>query len=263
MLGVENQAIAPERRRSFWDKMAANYPSPFAPGSLADTERVIRLVRGRGVKLDNAKILDIGCGTGIYTLPLAQRASWVVGLDASGEMLDRLLAEKKEHGLKNVSLLHASWENLGLGTFNLEGAFDIVWTSMTPAVRGMEGLDKMHRCSKGWCVYIGWAGVRENEFLEKVFGAHDLSFTAPPGAPAIRALLKKRGIEVEMDTLDTAWPWEGSVAEAREYAAGFIAQQGVAPQGDIIADIVGRFSMRGRVRHTTKVRMGVLVWREA
>ncbi len=54
-------AAIPRHQRAFWEKMATKYPLPFDEKSLADTIRLIELVEARGVQIDGASILDIGC----------------------------------------------------------------------------------------------------------------------------------------------------------------------------------------------------------
>ncbi|MCI5209393.1 MAG: hypothetical protein D3910_11510, partial [Candidatus Electrothrix sp. ATG2] len=65
-----NQA---EKQKKFWEKMAEKYPLPFDEKNLAKTQKVIGKAEQRGVQIDGATILDVGCGTGVFSLPLAQR----------------------------------------------------------------------------------------------------------------------------------------------------------------------------------------------
>jgi SAM-dependent methyltransferase len=249
------------RQRDFWEKMAAGYPSPFAAKTLADTERVIALAEARGVEIDGAAILDIACGPGTYALPLARRAARVLGLDVSANMIRRFEALRDGHGLENASAVRCSWQDADLRALGLEKGFDIVWASMTPAVRGLADVRRMHRCARRWCVYVGWGGVRRNPLLERAFAAHALPFGPPPGAAALRAVLAREGIAVEIDPVRTAWDWEGGEEEAVEYVAGFIEFQGrKSPDMDKVRAVVGDFSEKGRVRHRTEVEMGVMVW---
>ncbi|MCI5141819.1 MAG: methyltransferase domain-containing protein, partial [Candidatus Electrothrix sp. ATG1] len=69
--------------------MAEKYPLPFDEKNLAKTQKVIGKAEQRGVQIDGATILDVGCGTGVFSLPLAQRAARSPGLDLSAEMARR------------------------------------------------------------------------------------------------------------------------------------------------------------------------------
>lgn len=70
--------------------------------------------------------LDFGCGTGLLTLELAQRAQAVTGLDTSSAMLDELAAKISRAGLGNVGTLLA---DLGRGD-PLPATYDLVASAM-------------------------------------------------------------------------------------------------------------------------------------
>jgi SAM-dependent methyltransferase len=78
--------------RALWDETAALYDRTRAfPG---DGERVVpRAVAERLRALGATRVLDLGCGTGRFTLPLAAAGVRVVGADRSPEML-AVLASK-------------------------------------------------------------------------------------------------------------------------------------------------------------------------
>ena len=88
-----------ERAKRFWEYKAKRYPLPYEEETLKTTREVIELVKSRGVELKCKRVIDIGCGTGIYTLPIAEEASFVLGLDITLEMLNRLI---------KLSLIHIS-----------------------------------------------------------------------------------------------------------------------------------------------------------
>lgn len=51
-------------------------------------------------------VLDLGCGTGLLTLPIARRCGHVVGVDASSAMLERLGSRAAREGVENLELIH-------------------------------------------------------------------------------------------------------------------------------------------------------------
>jgi SAM-dependent methyltransferase len=68
---------------------------PYAPG-LADALRRILALDGQG------RLLDVGCGPGIVTLPLAQLFTEVVGLDPDPGMLAEGARRAAEAGVENI-----------------------------------------------------------------------------------------------------------------------------------------------------------------
>ena len=68
-------------------------------------------------------VLDVGCGPGRLTLPLAERvgdSGQVVAVDIQAGMLDRVREKAKAAGIENLELVHAGIGEgrLGLGRFD-------------------------------------------------------------------------------------------------------------------------------------------------
>ena len=72
-------------------------------------------------------VLELGCGTGHWTVRLARRAAHVTAVDGAAAMLDVARAKVAGAGLTNVELVHAdivrSWTPSGTGTFDAAAAF--------------------------------------------------------------------------------------------------------------------------------------------
>ena len=141
-----------------------------------------------------------------------------------------------------------------------EKAFDIVWASMTPAIRTAEDFNRMEQCTRKFCVYIGWGRKRENALMEEVFNLHNLQFGPPPGAGAAYDILTGLGRHPSLDYFETSWMWAGSVENAVEDMVCFIEMQGGSPSRTLIRQTLDRHEQDGLIRHSTHVEEGVLVW---
>lgn len=76
------------------------------------------------------KMLDVGCGTGLVTLPFAKKVLHITALDTSAGMLEVL--EKKAHAeqLTNISTMCGELESLAENPQTTTG-FDCIISSMT------------------------------------------------------------------------------------------------------------------------------------
>jgi len=187
----------------FWNSRAAAYPLPFEPGTLSRTERILRLLASMGATLGGRRILDIGCGTGIYSLPLASRGGSVLGVDSSPAMLRVFRRERRKRGIKNATCLLSSWSDLPAE--RVAGQFDVSLASMTMAIKDAADLAKMEKAALERCVYIGWAGVRRNELMEAVYRGHGLKYKAPPGAEAVLPALRAMGRRPSVRIISDSW----------------------------------------------------------
>lgn len=83
----------------YFDRLAPQYDFAVASNAL---DRYLRSVSGRVLSRAfgrSNRVLEIGCGTGLETLPLARRGVRIVATDISGEMLGRLAEKVASEGL--------------------------------------------------------------------------------------------------------------------------------------------------------------------
>jgi SAM-dependent methyltransferase len=253
--------VQQDKFKAFWERMARHYPLPFDKDTFAETCHVISLVKSKGVEIAGATILDIGCGTGIYTLPLARDAYQVTGLDDSEAMMARFAYALALEGMENVIPITASWTAIDISDVGFNKAFDIAWISMSPAVQTLSDFERMEQCATKWCVYIGWGRKRKNSFMEEIFNTHGLHYGAPPGAEAAYDLLSRSGRKPSLDYFEASWTWTGTVEDAIEDAACFIEMQGGRPQRDLIENVAASHEYDGMISHTTHVEEGLIVWK--
>ncbi len=73
------------------------------------------------------RVLDLFCGLGNFTLPLARRAGEVVGVEGDARMLERARANAERQGIRNTRYICANLEDAELATMPwLQETFDRV-----------------------------------------------------------------------------------------------------------------------------------------
>ncbi|OGR78588.1 MAG: hypothetical protein A2X32_04890 [Elusimicrobia bacterium GWC2_64_44] len=242
----------------YWNSRAANYPRPFGRSNTGKTRRMLRLLAGLGVGFEGRRVLDIGCGTGVYALPLAATAAGVLGVDSSAAMLAVYRAERRAKGIKNAHCLRAEWS--GLPAARVKGRFDIAFASMTAAVKTRADILKMEAAAP-LCVYIGWAGLRRNALLEHVYAAHGVKYGAPEGEERTLRLLKALGRRPRVVRVRDSWTKTASVAETLRELAVSMKVNGEKLDEELARELLRPLTRRGKVRQLTLARKAVIVWR--
>lgn len=243
----------------FWDSRARSYPLPFDPATAAKTRRILRLLGGLGAAFKGREVLDIGCGTGVYALQLAGAAKRTFGLDSSAAMLKVFRRELRVRGIKNSACALADWRDLPAS--ETAGKFDIALASMTAAVRTEADLRKMELAARERCVYIGWAGVRRNALLEKVYAGHGLEYRAPEGAGRVLAALKALGRRPRVLYITDGWTKSAAVTETLREIGVSMRVNGVRLKREWTAALLKRLARGGIVRQRTTMRKALIVWR--
>lgn len=108
----------------------------------------------RGILNADADIADIGCGPGRFAGAFAKKAHRVVGLDISEKMVEHGMEYLAEEHITNAILKTCDFQAMDIDQEGYREAFDLVFSSMTPAIHGMSGLQKSMDMSRGWCCNI-------------------------------------------------------------------------------------------------------------
>ena len=203
-------------------------------------------------------LLDIGCGTGIYGLFLADKASRALGVDSSNAMLARFRAQARSRKIKNAACLRKDWHSAR----RLPGApFDIALASMSMAVRSPADILRMEGTAVERCVYIGWAGKRKNSFMERIFSAHGLDYEAPDGGEKILKILKELNRKARIKFITDSWVRSGTYKETLADAIDHLKVNNVPVRRQWLRKFIKARVRNGRVAHKTLARKVLIVWR--
>lgn len=126
--------------KALWDKRAASFDKRInrvKEGQPRDKDDYISKMLDRIEVQPDWTVLDIGCGPGTLTIPLAQKAKNVTALDISTEMLKHLKTNAEKQGLHNIEYMNTPWnEAFSTGTV---GKHDIVIASRSLMSGDMAG----------------------------------------------------------------------------------------------------------------------------
>lgn len=116
--------------KELWDKRADKFDKRInrVPDSGAmDKADYISQMLDRIEVMPGWTVLDIGCGPGAITIPLAKKVRSVTALDISSEMLKKFKSNADSSGLSNIAYLNTSWQDAFTG--KLVGGHDVVVAS--------------------------------------------------------------------------------------------------------------------------------------
>ncbi|WP_295150394.1 class I SAM-dependent methyltransferase [uncultured Campylobacter sp.] len=102
------EKIGEKTHENSWDKKSESY-AKFS-GELGDFgKRVFEILRGWGVSFAGKSVLDVGAGTGVYSLYLASLGAKVTAIDSSEGMLRELRRSAEEFGISLQNVLNLSF----------------------------------------------------------------------------------------------------------------------------------------------------------
>lgn len=169
---ARNASMPALHTKQRWDQRADDWVNNFGrpKGHQRRLEAIASFLRRRGLLEEDMDVMDIGCGPGLYVAEFAKTARSACGTDISSRMLEHAAAHAAQQGLTNVDFTVCDFAQADVRVLGWEGAFDLVFSSITPALRGLEALDKVHAMSRKWCFHNGWAR-RHNALQERIAAA--------------------------------------------------------------------------------------------
>ena len=130
-------------------------------------------LRAQGLLGPEQDVADVGCGPGRYAAEFARTARSVMGTDISPKMTEYGEAFCREQGLRNVSFRAVDFHNADVEALGWAGRFDLAYSSITPAVSGLKGLDNFIAISRAWCFnasYVYSVSPLHADLMQDLFG---------------------------------------------------------------------------------------------
>jgi SAM-dependent methyltransferase len=248
-------ALTKDQQKSFWDNKAQTFPryedkeDNYEAGMLGKIKRM-------GVTFKDADVLDVGCGSGMYTIRIAKEAKSVTGTDISGEMLRILQKDAESNGVCNITTIHTDWNG-----FTPEKKYDVVFCSMTPAVQSDEARRKVTDCSRGYVAYMGFAGKMDSEVLNGLYEKFGIIRRDFSDAANMKAWLDKNRYGYSAEVVDGEWVVARTLDGIVKNTYDMLSTYNVPLDEEYIREYVEQFrNSSGEYIDRTKYRIEVIVW---
>ena len=126
---------------NIWDRRARSWAHERKNNRKTDErlEKDFLFLENHGLLKKDFSVADIGCGPGRFAAAFASRVRFVTALDISGEMIAQGKEYAKSLGLTNLQFHLCDFDTLDLKKEGFKRAFDLVFVSLTPAVRKGHG----------------------------------------------------------------------------------------------------------------------------
>ena len=185
-----------------WDKRAEE----FNRSTKEDDNRTEELVDR--FRLDpNYSVLDLGAGTGRFSVPIAKRVQHVTAIDPSDGMLNYLKENMTEEGLSNYRCIQKRWEDVEIGV-DIE-PHDVVIASHSLGMFDLQvALSKMDDAAKKYVFILAAAGKWFYDDIEDAL--YEQVYKRPPSRGGWRSdymliynILHDMGIYANVEIMDS------------------------------------------------------------
>ena len=207
-------------------------------------------------------MLDIGCGTGQYSVAFADMFDNVWGVDLSPDMLENARRRATDAGSDKCIFSLGDWESLPENDSVLQRKYDMVMAHTTPAVMSAAAVEKMMSVCNGMC-YITRPTRRHDADRDRVreiagFSSEDNN----DFIPAVFALVAYRGYKPKTYYERTKWLGTRSLEDSYRYFVDDVRAMGdVSPETEEeIRRYLRSISVDGMVPWKIDVQIATVYW---
>jgi SAM-dependent methyltransferase len=254
---------AGELQRQIWDGAAENFAQKPIPDF--ESNPFLNLLSSKNMLTSDTTALDVGCGTGVYSIALASRIKTVAGVDIAPTMIAYGRERVEALNLSNVTFSVLDWEKADIDSLGFRGKFDLVFAHMTPAVSDFSSFDKMHLCSRAYCA-MAKPARRQNAVQEAVHAlvGIDENNSGHPDDSIIHAFsyLWLRGCSPEITYRTEHWHSVKTVEDAADWYINRSKLQKDLTSGEeqAVRAYLHSISENGMVTETTSTTIITMLW---
>ena len=151
--------------RETWDRLAENWkhdPPEVMAAKDKQCREIVNYLLSRGAIDENSSVIDIGCGSGNYSVEFAKKVKHVTCSDISPKMLEYAKEAAADAGLSNMDFVECDFMDKDADLKKWEKQFDLTFTSLTPAMDGLQSIEQCNAISRNWCFNNSFVYRKDN-----------------------------------------------------------------------------------------------------
>ncbi|WP_319583374.1 class I SAM-dependent methyltransferase [uncultured Pseudodesulfovibrio sp.] len=255
---MDTTTQTPPRSKEYWNNHARSFPR-FEEGDDNYEAGVMRMIKEHGVNFGGASVLDVGCGSGMYTIRIAREAARVTALDVSDVMLDILREDAEALALDNIDYVRADWME-----FDSDETFDIVFCSMTPAIMSEASRLKLLGHAHGKTVFMGFAGLMKSDVMSGLYAHYGVTPRVFANGTDMRDWLDDKQIPYSAYPVEGTWTVGSSLEKLTDSCTTFLSQYGVTAERRHLLSYLAAFEESpGEYVERTEYTIDLLIWDKA
>lgn len=240
-------------QKELWEEKALTYPSFKKNGKLENL--VLDKIENYGFKFKDNEILDVGCGSGIYTLNMALRGAKLTGLDISSNMLEKLKISAQNEGLEVKTILN-DFPNFAKEN---EKKFDIVTSFMSPAINSYEAKEALFNIPKKGFVTLGW-NSRSSSIGDEVFKKYGVKKDRIRQAVIIKDMIKSKNLDFKNEIIADSWSKTLDLEDTLDKQLWHLKTNKVFPPKDELREFLKGFcDEEGNIKDITNFKLELII----
>lgn len=245
-----------------WDSMAESF-NKFTVPTVGDSQ-FLKLVSENDMINSNSQVLDVGCGSGKYSIALSNLCENIIGIDLSPKMIENAKSNKEEYKINNIEFYCEDWADMDLDERGFENNFDLVFAHMTPAVNSAETFEKLSKASKKYCILCKPTRRSDpvSEKVKELVGINNNKESRDMDIAYAFEILWLQGYEPKVEYEKQVWNMEKTLEEAFELYINRVKSYKdiTLEEEEIIKKYLESISKDGVVSEEVNTTIATLYW---
>ncbi len=220
---------------------------------------VTALFTAEGIVGEGSSVLDLGCGSGMLSIPMAENGINVTALDQSEGMLAALESEARRRSLGNIDIHLSSWTE-----YPHFRKHDLVIAAFFPPALDPQGLQCLEKWTKGYCSLVLRAGedtfaIRRElwqKIMEKPLPSRD--YQIPCLLNYLLASGRKPNLKYISWPESLSLPLESVIRYYKSYFAIFLPKDAAVEK--TIRKVLENMTYEGKVEASGRVNIAIIWW---
>jgi SAM-dependent methyltransferase len=242
-------------QENFWDKRAKLFPRY---NTIEDSyeNRVLGLIKEGGIDFKDKKVLDVGCGAGMFTIKIAKMACKVTALDISSEMLKILKFDAEKYDVFNIDYVHKDFLN-----FESKEQHDIIYCSLSPAVTNEFGKEKLLSLKGAIVVFIGNTEAMRSNIIDGLCKHYKITPSPFTTAITMKIFLEIQNVPYKIIPLEGIWRVKFSKDDIEDSVTKTMDNLGVKIDKEYLEGYLKNFLEEdGLYLETTDYKLAIIIW---
>ena len=186
-----------------WGKVAKDYSDWNKSNDYEYGRKAVEVIKD--MIAPDFEVLDIGAGPGTLAIPFAEKVRKVTAVEPSRGMIEYLMKDAEEIGIKNIEIINKSWQEVD--DSEMRKRFDIVACShLLWQFKDVDRqLRRMEDASRGHCCVVHPAGGRDiiiQQLWPEIMGREYGGELAPDLDDLLFVMLRDRGVLANVRVID-------------------------------------------------------------
>ena len=244
-------------QKQYWDEKALDFPR-FDEKNQEFQQKVISILKDENMLNTDSSILDVGCGTGVYTLAMAKEVKNILALDISSKMLEFLKEDAWNYNLnKKIETKCINWQE-----FKSNEKYDLVFASQSAAFSNDEDFKKVHNFAKSSVCFIDFVDTKGSNFEELLEQKYDLEKYIYDDLNNLKTWLKNENINYKTVPLTNTHSelLDMDVAITKIKRVVESSKQEIQLSEEEIISLLKPITLDGKVQHILNMDLELIYW---